>query len=68
MEQKEICHKSTELVVEYEFTKGEERNWNSPGMPDRYTLFNVWVFDGDLNIIDVITDEDQREIIELLKD
>ena len=34
MEQKEICHKSTELVVEYEFTKGEPKEWDYPGYPD----------------------------------
>jgi hypothetical protein len=67
MEQKEITHKSTELVVEYEFTKGEYPTRESQGTPDEYRLWNVWIFDGDLNIIDVITDEDQREIIELLK-
>ena len=68
MEQKEICHKSTELVVEYEFTKGEPQERDYPGYPDHYELFKVLIFEGDLNIIDVITDEDQREIIELLKD
>lgn len=71
MENKEIRYNETDLIVMYEFIQGEIGGYFEgrymPGTPDTYRLWEVWIFNGDLNIIDVLTEDDKEAIIELLK-
>ena len=65
--ERDITYKDVELFVVCELTKGDKPDRDYPGSPDHYRLWEIWA-DGENNILHKYSNEEQREIIEILKD
>ena len=61
-----IKYHEIEISVQYSYSKGEERTHDYPGSPDCYEIDDIWI--ESTNIIDLLSYDQQDEIIDLIKD